>query len=69
MEERRASETYQGHKIQVTAYEQRTNAWSWGYSIDGKVFGESARGAMLPDAEAALRRGMLAARARVGQMG
>ena len=60
--QRHRSETYRGVEISVSAF-RKPAGWSWAYVVYG-LTGHSA-GAMLPTAEAALNRGMLAARARV----
>lgn len=60
------NEKYRGHAIKVDVTQVRTNAWTWAYGIDSKVFSNSSR--PLPDAEAALKRGILAARARVDEI-
>jgi len=57
------TETYRGVEISVDAYQQPRGTWTWSY-IAGDYIGRM-RGAQLPDADAALKRGMLAARARV----
>lgn len=64
MEQRHAQETYLGHKLEATAYEQRKGWWSWDYLIDGKTHGGSTANSLLQDPEAALRRALMAARAR-----
>lgn len=60
------TEKYRGHEIKVDVTQVRTSAWTWAYGIDSKIFSASAR--PLPDAEAALKRGILAARARVDEI-
>ena len=69
MSEENQEETYRGHRLEVTAYELRRGLWAWGYLIDGKVDGRNRPGTELPDAQAALRRGVLAARARSDELG
>lgn len=69
MEGKRQAEKYRGHKIDVSADELRAGVWSWGYLIDDTIDGRCRTGAELPDAEAALRRAMLAARARAHELG
>lgn len=64
MEEQTRSETYRRHKLDVSAYELRAGVWTWGYLIDGTVEGRCRTGAELPNADAALKRALLAARAR-----
>lgn len=69
MQSKRQTKAYRGHELQVEAWQQGTHAWSWTYLIDGKVAGGSATRAMLADADAALKRGMLAARLRADEIG
>ena len=69
MNEEHQAETYRSHKLEVTAYELRRGVWAWGYLIDDKVEGRNRPGTELPDAQAALRRGVLAARARSDELG
>jgi hypothetical protein len=69
VESKNRTETYRGHELAVSAFEQRRGVWTWTYVIDGTDQGFSAVGATLPTAEAALRRGMLAARARADELG
>jgi hypothetical protein len=64
MERQHHTEKYRGHQLQVEAWEQRTGAWSWTYRIDDAIDGESGKAALLPDAQSALKRGLLAAKAR-----
>jgi len=50
--------------VEVTAREVRRGVWSWTYLIDDRFFGVCRAGSEAPDADAALRRGLLAARVR-----
>jgi hypothetical protein len=62
--------TYRGHEITVYVTEERHGVWSWSYWIDDvKLGGKSVPGAYLMDPDAALRRALLAARARVDELG
>ena len=64
------TEKYRGFQISVDVTQVREHAWIWGYSIDdgkGKsAFSNSKRA--LASADAAMRRGILAARARVEEL-
>jgi hypothetical protein len=69
METRDREETYRGHRLSVTAYEERPGWWSWTYLVDRDVVGKSARAAMLRDPDAALQRALAAAKVRADEMG
>jgi hypothetical protein len=64
VEQRDITETHFGRKLSVSAYELRTDVWTWTYLIDSTIEGRCRAGAELRDADAALKRGLLAARAR-----
>jgi hypothetical protein len=64
MERARHTERYRGHELLVEAWEQRAGVWSWTYRIDDSIDGKSGKAALLPTADAAIKRGILAARAR-----
>jgi hypothetical protein len=62
--------TYRGHSITVYVTEERPGVFAWSYWIDDvKLGGKSVPGAYLTDPESALRRAMLAAQARVDEVG
>jgi hypothetical protein len=63
----RRTETYLGHTIDADAEEDRPGRWGWSYLIDGRISSVS-KIRLLPDAEAALRQALAAARARVDEM-
>jgi len=67
MDEERRTETYRGHKIAVDAHEDRPGCWGWSYLIDGKISSVS-KIRLLPNAEAALRQAIAAAKARVDEI-
>jgi hypothetical protein len=69
MEQRRLDETYQGRELSIMAFEVRRGWWSWSYLIDGKNQGSSTAKSVLSSADAALARGLAAAKARVGELG
>jgi hypothetical protein len=58
------TERYRGHVLLVEAWEKRPGVWSWTYRIDDSINGQSGKAALLPSADAAIKRGILAARAR-----
>jgi len=60
------TETYRGHAVKVDVSQVRDRVWMWAYAIDGTVFASSAKA--VPTAEAAMKRGILAARARVDEL-
>jgi hypothetical protein len=62
------AETYRGHRIEVDAV-PAGRCWAWVYLIDDKITGHCAPRARLMSAPAALRRGVLAARARADELG
>jgi len=64
---RQHEETYRGCKLCVYAQREGTR-WVWWYSLDGGDGGRCAPRAMLADADAALRRGINAARARADEL-
>jgi hypothetical protein len=61
-------ETYRGHRIEVETVSDG-RFFGWTYLIDATITGRSATRAKLTDEAAALRRGLLAARARVDELG
>ena len=69
MKQKIQSEIYLGHEVEVTAREVRQGVWSWTYLIDDRFVGVGRAGSESPDADAALRRGMLAARVRADGFG
>ena len=62
-------EVYRGRELVATAYEQRRGCWSYTWLVDGTLTGSSAPRALLPSAEAALRRATLAARVAIDATG
>ena len=65
---RQLEEEYRGHQLRVEVKREGTR-WSWSYSIDdGKHSGSCAPRAKLAEADAALLRGINAARARADEL-
>ena len=63
----RGSEAYRGHAIIVEADEHRVGGWGWYYLVDGRI-SSMGRSREIPDAVAALRQGLKAARNRVDEL-
>lgn len=67
MDDQDHTETYRGHEIKVEVLEYPPGRWSYSYWVDGRT---TARGRIAHEtAEAAMRQGINAARARVDGMG
>jgi hypothetical protein len=56
-----------GHRICVEAEEVPGGAWTWRYVVVGDLTASMSAQTCLPDAQAALREGMDAARAQVSR--
>jgi hypothetical protein len=63
----RGAEAYRGHAIIVEADEHQVGGWGWYYLVDGRI-SSMGRSREIPDAKAALREGLNAARHRVDDL-
>jgi hypothetical protein len=63
----RGAEAYRGHAIIVEADEHHVGGWGWYYLVDGRI-SSMGRSREIPDAKAALREGLNAARHRVDDL-
>lgn len=61
-------ERYRGHEVRVTVSEERTDWWSWAYVIDGHLTGACTATSLVRSHDAALQRGIQAARARADEL-
>ena len=67
MNKHQVSDHYRGHSISVEIVEDSDGSWSWIYSIDGRP--SLLTGLRCPDAAVARQQGLIAARARVDELG